>query len=82
MDEEESSISLTQLEGLDEIVLEYFLKKWTEHRKIYLSLDQLTLLTRMVSTSNSQIQVQTATHRLEVGRGKLALKKRYDYLRD
>jgi tRNA(Ile)-lysidine synthase len=77
---DESSILLTRLQGLDEVALDYFLKKWTRSKKINLSLDQLTLLERMVSTGDSQIQVQTATHRFEVVQGKLALKKLYDYL--
>lgn len=75
-----SSICLSLVEGMDETILDYFLKRWTKERKIFLSLDQLAVLRRMVTTGNSQIQVQTSTHIIQIVGRKLALKKIYDYL--
>ena len=75
----DSNILLTDLAPLNEVALEYFLKRWTERRGIGLSLDQLTLLVRMVRIGDCQKRVTTSSHEFRVEEGKLALKKICDY---
>lgn len=75
--EEESKISISLLQELDDATLEYFLKRWIEQQGIRLSIDQLAILVRMVRSSKGSLE--TATHRLETKHRKLALKELFYY---
>jgi len=75
----DATIPLSELQLLTETALEYFLKKWTAHHGTSLSLDQLSLLVRMVQTDDRQKRVATSSHTFQVEAGRLALKKNCHY---
>ncbi|CAM0117039.1 tRNA lysidine(34) synthetase TilS [Rhabdochlamydiaceae symbiont of Dictyostelium giganteum] len=80
MIEEESTIRLSSLRELDEIVLEYFLKTWTEKHGMQLSASQLEALVRIIQTKKSIASIKTGTGCITIGKGRLALKKLDRYL--
>ncbi|MGR3973349.1 MAG: tRNA lysidine(34) synthetase TilS [Candidatus Rhabdochlamydia sp.] len=80
MIEEESTVWLSSLREFDDVVLEYFFRRWVKKWGMRLSAPQLELVVQMVKKENPVALIQTGPYCITIGKGRLALKKLDRYL--